>query len=43
MEAVYIAKTREIIFTTRYEETREVEKNKYKLAQELKAIRFSKE
>jgi hypothetical protein len=43
MDAIYIAKTREIVFSTRYEETKEYERNKYKLAQELKAMRMSKE
>lgn len=43
MDAIYIAKTKEIIFSTRYEETKEYERNKYKLAQELKAMRMSKE
>ena len=43
MDAIYIAKTREIIFTARYEETKDFERNRYKLAQDLKAMRMSKE
>lgn len=41
LEAIYVAKTKEIIFTTRYENTIEVEKHRMSLASDLKKLRFS--
>jgi predicted transcriptional regulator len=40
LEAVYVARTKEIIFTTRYENTIGMEKHRMGLANDLKKLRF---
>lgn len=40
LEAIYVARTKEIIFTTRYENTIGMEKHRLNLASDLKKLRF---
>ena len=41
LEDIYIAKTKEVIFTTRYEQTVGMMQQRIHLAEDLKKIKFS--
>ena len=40
LEAIYVGKTKEVIFTTRWENTVQAEQHRMGLASELKKLRF---